>query len=229
MLAAVRKQQPHMLSEFIEGNKEDFLMKTHVNTADLKLGEIIKQQEKAFDKLLEAANKADITMMEARIASALEIVSLRQNFEGRAQRDAPPMYGKHPKLVEMEGKLTQFLKEESQFKRKITKIIETEFKHANIEAFERVTQQIRVAPVASRLDLTQLVGVIEGFRTERERLEAKVTGAIQTAKRAEDPASEEVLGELEGVILEIESFKPMKGTVTLAKAFVNEVKNPGSP
>ena len=74
-----------------------------------------------------------------------------------------------------------------------------------------------------------MVARVEEFKAERERLEAKVTGAIQTAKRAEDPAADEVLEELEGVILEIETLKPMRGTVTLAKAYVNEVKGPGSP
>ena len=218
-----------MLQEFIEAYKDDFLMRTHVNTAELKLGEILKQQEKAFEKLVEAATKSDIALLEERIASALEIVSLRQNFEGRTQKDAPPQYGKHPKVVEMEEKLAQFLKEEAQFSRKIAKIVETEFKAANIEAFEKAIQQIRVAPVASRLDLSEVVARVEEFKAERERLEAKVTGAIQTAKRAEDPAADEVLEELEGVILEIETLKPMRGTVTLAKAYVNEVKGPGSP
>ena len=71
MQAAVRKEQPHMLQEFIEAYKDDFLMRTHVNTAELKLGEILKQQEKAFEKLVEAATKSDIALLEERIASAL--------------------------------------------------------------------------------------------------------------------------------------------------------------
>ena len=44
MQAAVRKRQPYMLEDFIRKNKSDFLMKTHVGTAELTLGEIIKQQ-----------------------------------------------------------------------------------------------------------------------------------------------------------------------------------------
>jgi len=211
MESAVRKQQPAVLKEFIDKEKHNFLMKTHVETAEVALAKILKEQERAVDKMSYAMSTHDIDGLEAAIQMAVEIISMV----------GPP---RHPGLVEAERRLEELGLETQALQKKLKLISEADFKDAQIEVLEKHLQTVKASPLSKRLDLQPVTEKIASMQAERERLELKVKGAINTAKRAEDPTDPEVLEALENTIIEIEPMKPLKMACTTARNFLTEMK-----
>jgi len=232
---AVQKHEVNTLRQFVEEQKDDFLMKIHVDTAEAEMAKIIRVQEAQIEKMIAAMQHQDIDALQAAVKTALTFDTLR----GPNPVMQPEL--RHPMLIEAEDKLKAMLEEEEQFKRKIKRIEEIPFGEANVEALEKTLFSARASPVARRLSVEAASQHLKAIKAEREdkvhKLEKVVEKAVQMqspeyaksgdpelSKEEKQEAIEAAVEKANHMLREVESLKPLRKAVKEAKEALAQCK-----